>query len=150
VRACRGSSQYPHPVVDNRYSKIVKQLHGHWVGGDEAKSLIYTRLRMEEQGEGYRHYGLNHDEKFFQQLTVEKATVEYKKGEEQRRFKNVEKARNEALDCSVYEMGAFRLRQWNYDAIEAKIIEDAKPEPEREEQELVAPGRSNFVNGWRV
>ena len=73
-------------------------------------------------------------EKFFQQLTVEKATVEYKKGEEQRRFKNAEKARNEALDCSVYEMAAFRLRQWNFDAIEAKIIEEGQEKPKEAEK----------------
>ena len=53
--------------------------------------------------------------------------MEYKKGEEQRRFKNAEKARNEALDCSIYEMAAFRLRQWNFDAIEEKIIAELKP-----------------------
>lgn len=145
VRACRGSSQYPHPVVDNRYCKIIKQLHGHWVGGDEAKSLIYTRLRMEEEGEGYRHYGMNHDEKFFQQLTVEKATVEYKKGDEQRRFKNEQHARNEALDCSVYEMAAFRLRQWNFDAIEAKIIEDAKPKEEKNQQAMPEKKQASFI-----
>jgi hypothetical protein len=82
---------------------------------------------MEEKEEGYRHYGMNHDEKFFQQLTVEKATVEFKKGEEHRRFRNEEHARNEALDCSVYQMAAYRLRSWNYDAIEAKIKEEAAP-----------------------
>ena len=144
VRACRGSSQYPHPVVDNRYSKIVKQLHGHWVGGDEAKSLIYTRLRMEEKEEGYRHYGMNHDEKFFQQLTVEKATVEFKKGEEHRRFRNEEHARNEALDCSVYEMAAFRLRQWNFDALEAKMREELEPRPSEPAQIKQAP-RVSFI-----
>ena len=144
VRACRGSSQYPHPVVDNRYSKIVKQLHGHWVGGDEAKSLIYTRLRMEEKEEGYRHYGMNHDEKFFQQLTVEKATVEFKKGEEHRRFRNEEHARNEALDCSVYEMAAFRLRQWNFDALEAKMREELEPRPS-EPAQIKQATRVSFI-----
>lgn len=144
VRACRGSSQYPHPIVDNKFKTLVKQLKGHWVGGDEAKDIIYTRLRSPEVAEGNRHYGMNHTESFFQQLTVEKCTVIIKGGNEQRRYANTEHARNEALDCSVYEMAAYRLRQWNFDTIEAKIIADATPEQQKPEPKQ-KPGTNSLV-----
>jgi phage terminase large subunit GpA-like protein len=150
VRACRGSSQYPHPIVDNKFKTLVKQLKGHWVGGDEAKDIIYTRLRSPEVMEGNRHYGTNHAESFFQQLTVEKCTVIIKGGNEQRRYANTEHARNEALDCSVYEMAAYRLRQWNYDTIEAKLIEDA--EPDKKPVEIKPMPKAAFIpptgTGW--
>lgn len=156
IRACRGSSIYPHPIVDHRFSRLVRQLHGHWVGPDEAKDLIYSRLRMESPGPGFRHYGRNHLEQFFQQLTVERAVMEFKAGREVRRFVNTDKRRNEALDCSVYELAAFRLRKWNFDAIE----EDLRGKPKAKEPEKTAqpaPAKPRYGGGgfvgastWRV
>jgi hypothetical protein len=70
--------------------------------------------------------------------------VEFKKGEEHRRFRNEEHARNEALDCSVYEMAAFRLRQWNYDAIEASIKQEIEPK-QSEPAQLKQTPRVAFV-----
>jgi phage terminase large subunit GpA-like protein len=132
VRACRGSSQYPHPVVDSRFSRLVKQLKGHWVGTDEAKDALYARLRAGKECDAQRHHGMNHDERWFQQLTVERLSVEIRAGKEERRYRNENKSRNEALDCSVYEYAAFKLKKWNFDAIEAQLkAETATAEPEK-------------------
>jgi phage terminase large subunit GpA-like protein len=111
---------------------------------------------MEAPGPGYRHYGKNHLEQFFQQLTVERAATEFKAGKEIRRFQNPDKRRNEGLDCSVYELAAFRLRKWNFDAIEADLI--GKPAVPEEEKPKVDPrkpvsrvaGGFVGVSAWQV
>lgn len=54
VRAVRGAAKFPHPLIDRRYVTLAKQLKGHWMGVDEAKDLIYTRLRLEACCAAYR------------------------------------------------------------------------------------------------
>jgi hypothetical protein len=34
VRACRGSAQFPHPIIDIRDTRVAKTLKGHWIGTD--------------------------------------------------------------------------------------------------------------------
>jgi phage terminase large subunit GpA-like protein len=136
VRACRGASKFPHPLIDSRYTSIAKQLKGHWIGGDEAKDLIYTRLRLapKEDGSlptGWRHYPMSYGQVHFEQLMSERVTIEYAGGEEIRRYKNEAHARNETLDAEVYQLGAFRLRRWNMDAIEAELTRKEEPPPEK-------------------
>ena len=147
IRACRGSSLYPHPIVDFKFSRLSKQLKGHWVGGDEAKDLIYSRLKMPQDGNGYRHYGMNFTEKNAKQLCAEKVSVGFERGQETRRFKNEDHARNEELDCAVYGFAAFRLKRPNFDIIEASL----KPAEEKKEEPVkVAPVKmAKFVGGGR-
>lgn len=147
IRACRGSSLYPHPIVDFKFSRLAKQLKGHWVGGDEAKDLIYARLKMTQEGPGYRHYGLNFTEKNAKQLCAEKVTVGFERGQETRRFKNEDHARNEELDCAVYGFAAFRLKRPNFDILEREMM---PAEEKKEEAPKVAPVKmAKFVGGGR-
>jgi phage terminase large subunit GpA-like protein len=134
IRASRGSSQCPHPIVEIRYRTLAKQLKGHWIGTNEAKDDLYNRLRMAEIGPGWIHFGQNLGGTYFQQLTVEKVTVEYEKNQEVRRYKNEPGARNETLDCLVGCYAAMKVRRWNFEAIEAELM--AKPV---EEEAAVAP-----------
>ena len=142
VRACRGSSTFPHPVVNRKYQSIAKTVAGHWIGGDAAKDLIYRRLRLESNDdgtfpEGYRHFPQTYQTVYFEQLVAETVSIEFRNGEEMRRYKNSEHVRNETLDLAVYNLGAQRLRPWNFDAIEADLRAKAeemrgqppKPEP---------------------
>jgi len=149
IRACRGSSQYPHPIVDFKWARLVKQLKGHWVGGDEAKDLIYSRLKMAEDGPGYRHYGRNCNEGFFKQLCAEKLTVGFERGNETRRFKNEDHVRNEALDCAVYSFAAFRLKRPNLDILERELVAKAMQPEEKQrveaEQPKPTPSKRGFV-----
>lgn len=151
VRACRGASIFPHPLVDPVFKSLAKNLKGHWVGGDEAKDLIYTRLKkpIGENGEipeGYRHYPLSFPQIHFEQLTSERVSVEFSRGEEIRRYKNDDHMRNEALDCEVYGLAAFRLRRWNFDAIESDLLAQIAPK-EEEERETRPARKRNWVTG---
>jgi phage terminase large subunit GpA-like protein len=151
-RACRGASQYPHPVIDYRYKILAKQLKGHWVGTDEAKDILYARLKLPEPGPGYFHHGKNWTEGQFKQLVAEKMTVGFERGQETRRFKNEDHVRNEVLDCRVYAFAALRLRRPNYDAIEAAFGESVKPKEEKEVPEAPQVQRPSFVgvSAWRI
>ena len=101
--------------------------------------------------DGWRHFPQSYSEEFFKQLTAEKVRIEYIRGQEVRRYRNEERVRNEALDLSVYNLGAFRLRQWNFDAIaedleaQAKAARDGKPPPCAEPK---SPRRRVFMAGF--
>lgn len=153
IRACRGSSQYPHPIIALDYARLVKQVKGHWIGPDEAKDAIYSRLKMDKPGPGYRHYGKNFTERQAKQLCAERATIGFEKGNETIRFENDTKVRNEVLDGSVYGLAALRLRRPNLDAIEAaleaaKEVEDKPADPPKSP----TPRGNSFVGagGYRI
>jgi phage terminase large subunit GpA-like protein len=157
IRACRGSSQFPHPVIDTRYSRIIKQVHGHWIGGDAAKDLIYSRLRrsIPEDGvlpDAWQHFPETVDSNFFDQLTAERVSVTYLRGEEIRRYTNEDHLRNEILDMSVYNLAAFRLRKWPFDAIESELksrAEELKGDRKEEPAKVVpVPFVRDFIHDW--
>jgi phage terminase large subunit GpA-like protein len=156
VRASRGSSQCPHPIVSLKYGTLARQLKGHWIGTNEAKDNLYARLRMDVHEDDrrrpcprYVHFGENLSGSYFQQLTVEKVTVEWKGGQELRLYKNEQEARNEALDCLVGCYAAFKMRRWNFDAIEAELM--AKPVEEETPVPVPAPTPqiNRFTGGKR-
>lgn len=155
IRACRGSSQCPHPIIDTNYTRLAKQVQGHWVGTDAAKDLIYSRLRrpLPADGvlpEGWQHFPTTLEEKFFEQLTTERVTITFQRGEEIRRYINADRQRNETLDLSVYCLAAFKLRRWNFDVIEAELQKQNQPPKEPPPTgRNPAVRRSTFVSNWR-
>lgn len=81
------------------------------VGVDEAKQVIMRRLGQTVPGPGYCHFPEERDEDYFKQLTAEKLTLRYVKGQPIREWKKHDKARNEALDCRVYAYAALKILQ---------------------------------------
>ncbi len=127
VRACRGASKFPHPLIDNRYKTLAGNLRGHWIGTDVAKDIIYSRLRliMPENNEpptGWMHFGKNLQPVYFEQLCSERVTTDG----DTRRYENEERARNETLDCAVYAFAAFARRHWSFDLIEKELRASAE------------------------
>lgn len=152
IRACRGSSLFPFPLIDNRWRTLAGNLKGHWIGTDAAKDLIYTRLRLVLQEEeklppGWIHFCKRLGEIYFEQLTAERVTVI----DEERRYRNDDNLRNETLDTFVYALAAKMRRIWNWDLIEKEIRERAEPKKLEPEQKASAPTpRGGFGRGWRV
>lgn len=152
IRACRGTNKFPYPIINRHYSRgLSGDLSGHWVGGDAAKDLIYTRIRLEcpDTGilpTGYIHFGLNLGQIYFEQLCSERVTVDEDEG---RHYNNTEHARNESLDTFVYALAAFRRRIWNFTMIEKELAEQAaalrKPEAKPVAQSSGFKGK-----GWRL
>ena len=113
VYACKGMAGPTRPLVPAKPSRVaVKSTGGEvWlygIGVKAAKDLVMARLRLEEWGAGYCHFGPHNDEKYFKMLTVEKLVTRYdKKGGEVQEWTKPAGSRNEALDCRVYAMAAF-------------------------------------------
>ncbi|MBK1719205.1 phage terminase large subunit family protein [Thiocystis violacea] len=80
------------------------------VGVDQAKALIYARLKLPHHGPGAFHFPRTpaFDDEYFAQLAAEKLVT---KTRGTRAFAEwvQTRARNEALDCAVYSLAALRL-----------------------------------------
>jgi terminase, large subunit len=87
----------------NWRGKVLKRGVRLWyVGTDTAKDLIYGRLMVTQPGPGFVHFSKDLPAAFYNQLTAESRMpartargIEYK-------WVNPKRARNEALDCTVY------------------------------------------------
>lgn len=101
------------------------------VGTDQAKSIIYRRLRLDEPGPGYCHFPLGRELKYFEQLTAEKIVTTYIKGFPKRHFECPKGRRNEALDVRVYAFAALTLAGIQWDKLAFRMKQRAKPLPKR-------------------
>lgn len=81
------------------------------VGTDEAKLITMRRLQQQMKTGGYCHFPSDRDDEWFKQLTAEKLTVRYVKGQPIREWVKPDRARNEALDCRVYALAALKIMQ---------------------------------------
>ena len=102
------------------------------IGVDDAKGIVYARLKIEEKGPGYCHFPLERDVEYFEQLTAEKLVTKFHKGFARREWVKT-RARNEALDCRVYAYAALRILNPVWSAIHKRIVtsnKETKPEPQ--------------------
>lgn len=81
------------------------------VGTDEAKLITMRRLQQQVPGGGYCHFPEDRHDEWYQQLTAEKLTLRYVKGQPIREWSKPDRARNEALDCRVYALAALKIMQ---------------------------------------
>lgn len=159
IRASKGFGKHGHPVIDTNWRTIAKQLKGYHIGTWEAKDLINHRLKLEKGEDGYpacyMHYPQTYGETYFQQLCTGVVTIDYEKGEEVRKFLNEGHFKDEGLDLAVGNLAAFRLRRWNFDAEEAKLlatIPKKEPEPNPEVEKPFPAVQNSFVgvSRWRI
>lgn len=76
---------------------------------DQAKALLYARLRVSDPGPEYVHFPRTVGETFFDELTAEKLTTKRNKyGVPTKTWEQV-KERNESLDCAVLALAALRI-----------------------------------------
>lgn len=154
IYTCKGASESGLPII----GKIRKTGRGQTyfrIGTDAAKDYIAGKLKIikpenrETFPAGYQHFPETFPPEYFQQLTAERVTTKYERGQEVRKWlKENDSDRNEALDIRVYSLAAFRLRRWDWEGLEksfanAKEKKPAAPKPEEEEE----PG--GFVGNWR-
>jgi phage terminase large subunit GpA-like protein len=123
------------------------------VGTDTAKELLFSRLKIEQPGPGYMHFGGRLDDEFFRQMTAEKKVERRVRGFVTYEWKKT-RARNEALDLAVLNMVALDILNPNLRALAQKSAPAERAVPE--EPEPIAPTRrpmirrrGGFVNGWK-
>lgn len=82
----------------------------HLVGDDQAKALIYSRLKITQAGPGYVHFpnDPSFDDEYFAQLTAEKLVTKMRGTRPYVEWVQT-RPRNETLDCFKYALAALRL-----------------------------------------
>ena len=99
-----------------RGKQRVRQTPIYPLGVDSLKALIYSRLRLTEIGPGYVHIPSGRSlfsNEFVLQLTAEKRVTKFRRGYPFKEWRQM-RARNEALDCTVYALGALRMMSPNW------------------------------------
>lgn len=120
------------------------------IGVDTGKDLLFSRLRITDEGPGYIHFSDHLGEEYYRQLTAEKIITRFHKGYGKRTFVKT-RERNEALDCMVYAMSAYGILNVNVNSVADKMSEQRrvkKDEPEVKKPMFQRP-KQNFVNAWR-
>lgn len=123
VYSCKGQAG-KRPVVEHEKERKRRMLkarkkggHPIIVGVDEAKSIIYRRMRMVQAGAGYMHTPKSRDEEWYNQMTIEQLETKYQRGFAVQRWIKPNGGRNEALDCRVYAYAAFKMTNGKYRSI---------------------------------
>ena len=114
----------------------------HLVGDDQAKALIYARLKLTQRGPGYIHFPAEpgFDDEYFAQITAEKLVTKMRGTRPYAEWVQT-RPRNEALDCWKYALAALRLS-----GIDLSLRgNSAAPKPAVQRKR---PER-NFVQGWK-
>lgn len=127
-----GASTYGKPIANfpkRKKNKIYKTE----LGTDNAKELIYSRLRIQipvpwVPTPGAVHFPLNDlvcDEDELKQITAEKKKAVMVKGQRVMRWDSGGR-RNEGLDCFVYALAALRISQMRF-GLDLDALDKAKP-----------------------
>lgn len=77
-----------------------------YVGADTAKDLLFQRLKVRNHGPGYVHFSAGLPEAFYTQITAEQRVMTSTARGMVTRWVNVNRLRNEVLDCTVYALFA--------------------------------------------
>lgn len=117
----KGANQYGKPIANfPRQRAKGSKVYLTEVGTDNAKELIYSRLRIQTQPgipvPGCVHLPANDeicDETELRQLTAERKLLKIEKGQRVYRW-DAGGRRNEALDCFVYALAALRVSQQRF------------------------------------
>jgi phage terminase large subunit GpA-like protein len=89
----------------NYRGKVIKRGVKLWyVGADTAKDLMFGRLKVTQPGPGYVHFSKDLPDEFFSGLTAESRVPVRTNNGYVTRWVNVDRKRNEPLDCSVYAL----------------------------------------------
>ena len=117
------------PIIPLKPSKnwALKGLKGWNVGVDTAKTQLYARLGVVQEGEGYIHFPRGLPEDYFDQLTAEKRRMKINRsGRRQYYWWAPSGARVEALDTFVYAIAALEHSGIDLGLAWAKIMEVQK------------------------
>ena len=149
----KGVGQQGAPINPRKMTSIHRNIKGIPIGAWAGKDLIYTRLRLEPNADGtfptgYMHHPQSYDANYFQQLTSDSVVLEYKGGEEVRRYGNNEGKRDEALDCAYGNLAVFMLRRWNFDAMEADLAQTRPDAPAQAAPSAWFAGKA--PGGWNL
>jgi phage terminase large subunit GpA-like protein len=149
VFAIKGIGGSGKPIVGRPSKNNIGKINLFPVGTDTAKEVVYARLKISDEGEGYCHFPVDRSEEYFRMLTAEKKVTRYYKGRPRTEWAKI-RTRNEALDCRVYATAALSILNLNLEAVyiagQNQVSSDEQPTSARRPR---MPMRSGFVHGYR-
>lgn len=127
-RALVGAPKRPQTGRDRRRCIVFP------VGTYEAKTAIYSYLKLTTPGPAYCHFPIKdcYNDDYFKQLTSEVKRTVYKSGYPMKQWILPDGRRNEALDCRVYALAALHILKPNYAAIEERMFQTNRMRDERD------------------
>ena len=158
--AIKGASQRGKPPI-GRESKVDLNVKGktikkgarvYIVGSDTIKDTLLGRIKHNESGAGYVHFGKSANFEYFDQLTAERKITRYtRNGMPRSEYVKASNKRNEALDTAVYAYAALHLTYRRFNRL--KIWDQFEKNPESPVRSTKKPavqsasGRS-FIKQW--
>ena len=143
--ATKGVSGMGRPLIEDerkrRQRLRVKRKKGvsvEPIGVDQGKALVYSRIKLQKAGAGYIHFPQTaaFDEEYFAQLAAERLVTKMRGTRPIQEWVQL-RPRNEALDCKVGSLAAFRLARFDMQARAAKKSIKQKDADEDENQKNV-------------
>ena len=149
VFAIKGVGGEGKPIAGRPTKNNIGKINLFPVGTDTAKELIYSRLKIVEEGEGYCHFPVGRHEEYYRMLTAEKKVTKYFKGRPKREWVKI-RTRNEALDCRVYATAALAILNINLEVVYRRAQNVVPSDPEKSvPRRPSVPRRSSFVHGYK-
>ena len=142
------------PPTKKKTHRVGRPVDLYIVGTDQAKSSIYSRLKLARSGPGFCHFHMDYPEAFFDGLTAEKALTVYTKGFPKIVWKKPAGIANEPLDIRVYQYAALSILNPVWSALEKRLeselpeAKDAKPvTPKKRKAKKKRRRHPGFVGG---
>ena len=128
IFACKGRGGVGVPLV----GKYTRSNKGHValfpVGDDEGKTLVLSRLMVDQEGENYCHFPRNKekgfDTEYFKGLVSEKKIKKYVKGYLKYEWIKEAGVRNEPIDTFKYALAALEVLNPNFEALKRYFDEN--------------------------
>ena len=151
IFAVKGVGGEGKPISGKPSKNNIGKINLFSVGVDTAKELLFGRLKIKEQGEGYCHFPDERSHEYFRGLTSEKRVTRYFKGRARREWVKNGTRRNEPLDCRVYAMAALHILNINVDSVYKRMLSSVVlPGTEQPKPKRRVPMRSSFVQNYRL
>jgi phage terminase large subunit GpA-like protein len=149
IFAIKGIGGEGKPIVGRPTKNNIGKINLFPVGTDTAKELVYARLKIREEGDGYCHFPIGRSDEYFRMLTAEKKVTRYFKGRPRTEWAKI-RTRNEALDCRVYATAALAILNLNLEAVYTQAQKEvSSAEQSSAPRKPRIPMRSGFVHGYR-
>jgi len=150
VYPVKGASIRGVPIVSRMSVDKRTNVRFFMVGTDTAKEMVFSRLQIEDVGEGYCHFPITYDEEYFAMLTAEHCVQRFHKGVARREWVLKKgQRRNEALDIFVYNFVALKILNPNFEVLEKNMV----GVEEKPLKKVIKPYKirreGSFVNGFK-
>ena len=148
VFAIKGVGGEGKPIAGRPTKNNIGKINLFPVGVDTAKELVYARLKMTDEGDGYCHFPADRGEEYFRMLTAEKKVTKYFKGRPRMEWVKI-RTRNEALDCRVYATAALAILNVNIEAVAQQALNRVQSPREGAPARMQQPRVNSFVYGFK-